>query len=166
MKILISGKILSFIVYKLCLEFFIVKKMHSLTILQCSVGWFLIEHIFEEYKTTAGKLFLINEDFRTVITNSVLIINNLILNIYNIGFLTIFLCLVTIFWLNKIKVNCFITYQTVKIRLNLFWVLIILTNVFCLIVYTINLNENFIQEFLITNLIIYFYLYIYIYNLS
>jgi hypothetical protein len=42
------------------------------------LGWFLIEHIFEEYSFTAGKFFLINEDFRTLIKNLLIIARNLI----------------------------------------------------------------------------------------
>lgn len=41
------------------------------------LGWFLIEHIFEEYNFTAGKFFLINEDFRTLIKNLLIIVRNL-----------------------------------------------------------------------------------------
>ena len=41
-----------------------------------SVGWFLIDHVFEEYGLTAGKLFLINNDYRTLITNLILILRN------------------------------------------------------------------------------------------
>ncbi len=41
------------------------------------LGWFLIEHIFEEYGFTAGKFFLINEDFRTLMKNLLIIARNL-----------------------------------------------------------------------------------------
>ena len=41
------------------------------------LGWFLVEHIFEEYDFTAGKFFLINEDFRTLIKNLLIIVRNL-----------------------------------------------------------------------------------------
>lgn len=41
-------------------------------------GWFLLEHIEEEYKKTAGKFFLINEDFRRLIKNLLIVTRNVL----------------------------------------------------------------------------------------
>ncbi len=41
-------------------------------------GWFFIEHIFEEYTITSGKLFLINKNFRTLIRNLLLLNRNIL----------------------------------------------------------------------------------------
>lgn len=41
-------------------------------------GWFFIEHIFEEYNSTAGKFFLINKNFRTLVKNLLLLNRNIL----------------------------------------------------------------------------------------
>ena len=41
-------------------------------------GWFFIEHIFEEYTITSGKLFLINKNFRTLTRNLLLLNRNIL----------------------------------------------------------------------------------------
>ena len=50
----------------------------NFNVLEKSVSWFLIDHISEQYNLTSGKLFLVNEDFRRLITNFLTIIRNLI----------------------------------------------------------------------------------------
>lgn len=57
------------------------KMFHDLNLLILSEklwGWFSIRHVFEEYNFSAGKIFIINNDFRTLIKNIVLLARNLI----------------------------------------------------------------------------------------
>lgn len=54
------------------------KNLNYLSDFELSVGWFLIEHVFEEYNLTTGKFFLVSKDFRTLIKNFIMIIRNII----------------------------------------------------------------------------------------
>ena len=64
MLYLITGKLLSLKSYSL---YFSVCHLEDLETIENLFGWFLLEHVFEEYETTPGKLFIIYEDFRTLI---------------------------------------------------------------------------------------------------
>jgi len=46
-----------------------IKDHEQLTFFDKLAGWFLLEHVFEEYAKTAGKFFTCNEDFRRLILN-------------------------------------------------------------------------------------------------
>ena len=75
MLYLITGKLLSLKSYSL---YFSVCHLEDLETIENLFGWFLLEHVFEEYETTPGKLFIIYEDFRTLMVNSVRIVRNLL----------------------------------------------------------------------------------------
>lgn len=64
---LISGKILSGIVFVIIFKLF--NSYSDLVLTEKIAGWFFIDHIFEEYSFTSGKFFLINEDYRDLIKN-------------------------------------------------------------------------------------------------
>lgn len=66
---LISGKILSFIVFVIIVKLF--NSFSDLILVEKIIGWFFIDHIFEEYNFTSGKFFLVNEDYRDLIKNLV-----------------------------------------------------------------------------------------------
>jgi hypothetical protein len=74
MLYIIAGKVMSVLV--LTIFFKSLNNFTELLLFENSLGWFLVEHIFEEYHLTAGKFFLINEDFRTLIRNSIAIVRN------------------------------------------------------------------------------------------
>ena len=74
MRYLITGRLLSIGTFLLYFDIF---NLNYLTTLENVFGWFLIEHVFEEYSMNAGKLFIVYEDFRTLIINILLIIRNL-----------------------------------------------------------------------------------------
>jgi hypothetical protein len=101
---IISGKLMS----GLCLT--ILSKslapISNLILFESSMGWFLFEHVFEEYHLTAGKFFLINEDFRTLVRNSVVIIRNFIFlaqALNPLEFITIYLILMFTYFFYKNK---------------------------------------------------------------
>lgn len=72
----IVGNILSLFTYSLYFSYLNnIEKFHTVEIF---LGWFLLEHVFEEYNTTAGKLFLNYEDFRTLIKNVLFLARNLV----------------------------------------------------------------------------------------
>ena len=75
MLYLITGKLLSLKSYSL---YFSVCHSEYLETIENLLGWFLLEHVFEEYETTPGKLFIIYEDFRTLMVNLLRIIRNLL----------------------------------------------------------------------------------------
>lgn len=50
----------------------------DLTALDRLFGWFLLEHLFEDYRATAGKFFLNNIDFRTLVKNFLIVVRNII----------------------------------------------------------------------------------------
>lgn len=76
MRYLAAGKLIvsiSFLVLRdLLLE------CDQLGIAKRFLGWFLVEHLFEEYDVNSGKFFLINLDFRMLIKNLAVIIRNFI----------------------------------------------------------------------------------------
>lgn len=75
MRYLIAGRCLCLFSYYLYTMY--LQNNESLQITESFLGWFLLEHVFEEYHVTPGKLFLINMDFKNLITNVMLIIRNL-----------------------------------------------------------------------------------------
>ena len=52
---------------------------NNLNLLNRVVGWFFIEHVFEEYNKTAGKFFLNNKDFRNLFKNLLILSRNILL---------------------------------------------------------------------------------------
>ena len=73
----ISGKSMSLLVFVVLVKS--LQNFIDLSLFESSIGWFLMEHVFEEYSLTAGKFFLINGDFRTLIKNFIVIIRNIII---------------------------------------------------------------------------------------
>ena len=72
----VAGKIMSLVCYFVLVKLFI--NLNELHVIDKSIGWFLFEHVYEEYSVSAGKLFLMNEDFRSLIKNFLLLARNLI----------------------------------------------------------------------------------------
>lgn len=92
---LVAGKLLSFVCY------FVLAKMilnsYDLSLLDRVLGWFLVEHMFEEYCQTSGKFFFVNNDFRSLTINVVLLLRNLLFFSYFLTlaeFLTFFILVV------------------------------------------------------------------------
>lgn len=105
MRYLITGKLLSLGTFLLYFDIF---NLSNLTTLENIFGWFLIEHIFEEYNTNAGKLFIVYEDFRSLIINMVLIVRNLFFiaqffTPFEFLFLNSFLIILIILYINNVK---------------------------------------------------------------
>lgn len=70
----ISGKLITIFIFSL-----IFKQLINNTPLEITdklFGWFLLEHVYEDYNKTTGKLFMVNEDFRRLIKNLFKIIRN------------------------------------------------------------------------------------------
>lgn len=53
------------------------KYFPELILFEKIVGWFFVDHIFEDYNFTAGKLFLVQEDYRSLIRNLTVLITSL-----------------------------------------------------------------------------------------
>lgn len=64
---LISGKLMTAIASAILIKS--IKNRNQLNFFDKLTGWFLLEHLFEEYEKTAGKFFTCNEDFRRLILN-------------------------------------------------------------------------------------------------
>jgi len=64
---LISGKLMTVIASTILIK--AIKTRNRLNFFDKLTGWFLLEHLFEEYEKTAGKFFTCNEDFRRLILN-------------------------------------------------------------------------------------------------
>ena len=71
-----ASRLMSLISYFVFYKLFI--NSTDLNLLDRSFGWFLIEHIFEEYSMTPGKFFLTSIDFRTLIKNFLIIVRNVL----------------------------------------------------------------------------------------
>lgn len=117
---LVSGRVLSSIVFILISKLFLNFSVLNLELSDKMIGWFLIDHIFEEYRFTSGKFFLINEDYRSLIINIIILIRNLcffaqLLNpvefiSINILLILVFFFVTSRYWRHKIKLFVFISY--------------------------------------------------------
>lgn len=77
MLYIISGNIMSFFIFIILSKSII--NLNFLLFSDSLFGWFLIEHIFEDYFLTSSKFFLISDDFRSLIKNLFMIVKNVIL---------------------------------------------------------------------------------------
>ena len=105
MRYLVTGKLLSLGTFLLYFDIF---NLNNLTTLENVFGWFLIEHIFEEYDMNAGKLFIVYEDFRSLIINMFLIARNLFFiaqffTPFEFLFINCFLIMSIILCINNVK---------------------------------------------------------------
>lgn len=73
---LLAGNLISLLVFIVMSN--VLQNFNQISDIESSIGWFLIEHIFEEYNLTTGKFFLVSNDFRTLIKNFIMIIRNII----------------------------------------------------------------------------------------
>ena len=89
---LISGKLMSFIAYFSFKNLFDLNNNYLNTAVKF-FGWFLLEHIEEDYEKTAGKFFITNEDFRRLIKNIFIVVRNVIFWSHLITFLEFILIL-------------------------------------------------------------------------
>ena len=71
-----AGRLMSFLTIALVLK--LSHNFLGLVAYERFFGWFLVEHVFEDYDLTSGKLFLVSEDFRTLIKNLLVITRNFI----------------------------------------------------------------------------------------
>ena len=87
-----------------------VLNFNHLIVSESFLGWFLIEHLFEEYCLTANKFFLINDDFRNLIKNFGMIIKNIFLIIQPFNLIDILLLNVFVFILffNRTRYNFYL----------------------------------------------------------
>ena len=216
---LIAGKVLSFFIYTIFYKYLYC--LEDLTNLDSFLGWFLIEHVYEDYSTNYAKLFLIYEDFRRLIINILFIMRNiffiaqymtinefLLVNFFvfffsvcyrkkskklsfKIIFALVYICILNSFslisfihifmlifiivfiYLFKVLINFYTSifsyfnfpkFNELKIIIVkiLSFLVVFFFFVGCLmlnLITFIKINDNFIQEFLIKNLIIYIYTY-------
>ena len=148
---------MSFFSFLLILKFF--QGYSDLIIFDKIIGWFLIDHILEEYELTSGKFFLINEDYRSLITNLIVISKNYLFlsQLLNpIEFMLLFF-LMLIFFFNK---NNKLKYVNV--------IVLVVCIGYCLIINTLITKLITIKLILIFNLFLYNYITLVclIYNLS
>lgn len=73
---LFAGKLMSLLTYFVFYKLLITP--YDLDLLNRVFGWFLIEHVYEEYNVTAGAFFFINSDFRTLIKNLLIVVRNIV----------------------------------------------------------------------------------------
>ena len=67
MMYLLVGKMMS-----ICVYYLLFNLLDNLYILEKLLYWFLVEHVSDLYTQTAGKLFLVNKDFRELILNTLI----------------------------------------------------------------------------------------------
>lgn len=222
MWVLLAGNLLSLLSYSVYFSY--LSDVNSLSKTEKLLGWFLIEHVFEEYKTTSGKLFLVYDDFRELITNLLSISRNvffiaqyftpvefillniflffiifiyrkkltlsyiqilifsiyfvvlnsfLFINLNTINYVFVFYLFTVIinFYLSIIYYYFFFNISHLKpykiylkliiVKLFLYFYLFLCFLLFITILLSlfIKVNENFVQEFVLQNLIIYLYFY-------
>lgn len=153
---LISGKILSVFVFLLVYKLF--KTFPDLILFENVMGWFVVDHILEEYNFTSGKFFLINEDFRSLIRNLVVLIVSVFFfsqQISLLEFLFINTCLVLIVLVlinKKLKYKAKVLIFTGYIYLCYIFLSIDFAYVFYLF------NSILVLWFLYSSINVYFYL--------
>ena len=116
--VFLIGNLISNIVYVL-LDVILINN-ENLQLIQKTLSWFLIEHIYEYYQKNTGKFFLTNRDFRQkLILNIFILLRNILFWSY---FTTLFefICLIlNITFLSYILFLC-MYYDTKEIKLNQF----------------------------------------------
>ncbi len=108
---LLAGKLIALTSYSIILQ--TIENINELNYLNTIFGWFLVEHLSEEYSKTAGKFFLVNRDFRNLIRNVLIVIRNIIGFAYFLTLIelllsislliTLIYCLYYLFFINKVK---------------------------------------------------------------
>ena len=78
MWVLIAGNLLCLFISTLLYKILNIKTLKFLYSTEKILGWFLVEFIPETYCNSSVKLFLINEEFRQLITNFLLVFKNII----------------------------------------------------------------------------------------
>ena len=79
MWVLIAGTIMNSIINNITYKILIFQNISNLTVTEKLIGWFLIDHVPKTYSYTSVKFFLINEEFRKLITNILIIIKNILI---------------------------------------------------------------------------------------
>ena len=130
---IIAGKIVSLVSYYVFYK--VLFEPNTLSVFDQICGWFLIEHIFEDYEKTAGKFFITNSDFRNLIKNFLIIIRNIVFWSYMLTLLEFLLILSTLFLLIFILSYFF---KTKQLRNNLIGIIISIYYIF--ITYVLSLK--------------------------
>ena len=118
---LIAGTIMNSIIDNITYKILIFQNLSNLTVTEKIVGWFLIDHVPKTYYYTSVKFFLINEEFRRLITNILIIIRNISTWSYLITFIEFFNLLFIEIYLSYLLILQFkflISLQTKK-KINL-----------------------------------------------
>jgi len=133
---LIAGKLMSLIIYFIFSKAFVY--MNELSILDRLIGWFFVEHLFEEYSILAGKFFLINVDFRTLLKNVLIIFRNVFVWSHLVT-LTEFLLTVSIL----ILITYFLVYFLKLKKINADVMNIFILSYYAVIIYLLLLKTFF-----------------------
>ena len=107
---------MSFIIKFLLIKLFEDFCFNNFNILEKSVSWFLVEHVFEQYNLTSGKFFIINEDFRRLITNFLKIVRDLTYWPYVITITEFFSLIFTVCYLVYLGVIDFYSKLSTKVK--------------------------------------------------
>lgn len=73
---LVSGRFMSLFVFLLIYR--LLHTFSELMLFEKLIGWFLVDHMLEEYNVTSGKFFLINEDYRLLVENLTILGKNVV----------------------------------------------------------------------------------------
>lgn len=130
---IIAGKIVSLVSYYVFYK--VLFEPNTLSVFDQICGWFLIEHIFEDYEKTAGKFFITNSDFRNLIKNFLIIIRNIVFWSHMLTLLEFLLILSTLFLLIFILSYFF---KTKQLRNNVIGIIISIYYIF--ITYVLSLK--------------------------
>lgn len=87
---LIAGTIMNSIIDNITYKILIFQNLTNLTVTEKIVGWFLIDHVPKTYYYPSVKYFIINEEFRRLITNILIVFRNIFTLSYVITFTEFF----------------------------------------------------------------------------
>jgi hypothetical protein len=133
---LIAGKLMCLIIYFIFSKAFVYT--NELSILERLIGWFFVEHLFEEYNILAGKFFLTNVDFRTLLKNLLIIFRNVFVWSHFVT-LTEFLLTVSIL----ILITYFLVYFLKLKKINANVMDIFILSYYAIIIYLLLLKTFF-----------------------
>lgn len=111
---LIAGKFMTLLIY------FIFSKaslfINDLNLLDRLIGWFFVEHLFEEHNLHSGKFFLTNLNFRVLIKNSFIILRNVFIWSHFITLME-FVVIIPILFLITYFLSYFFKLKRIKFRI-------------------------------------------------
>lgn len=155
---LLAGKLMALTSYSVILQ--TIENINELNYVNTIFGWFLVEHLFEEYFKTAGKFFLVNRDFRNLIKNILIVTRNIIGFAYFLTLVELLLSISLLITLTYCLYNLFITNKVKGIK-NEMLIFAYYSFIMYVLLLKLTISFNWFDVcFLIKSFVIFYFFYI------